>query len=482
MCRFIQREEPTRQWLEVFRGGLKSTLGTVANSLWAVARDPEERVLIISATQPLTKSFLREIKRHADGRVFKLLYPELVRDKSLWNDEESSLVVAGKGRTAREPSWKAASIDTGVTGGHYSRIIYDDLVTPENVKTREAAGTVIKQFKALRPLLDTYESPELMIGTPYTDYDLYSWHKREMPGWFHRMQLPLIDENGQCIWPEMFPPERIAEVKALGDELWWAQYMLTPRPPSLQDFKLSHFRYFRWDDEPVQGDWSQVDTAIHPLKMNRMGLQYYLSIDPATGRESGDETALIVVATDSNGSIFVVDVYHGKFNFAETVDLCFQLLSTYPITRTTCEMVGPFAALAPMFEAEMRARNHYFFLEKAPNQNREKNSRIRITLGPTYGASRIYHHQLLRHGPLEQQLLDFPGGRYDDLADALEMAVGLARKYPNGKPASAEVKKQVRSTFGHYKTIGWTREQLEAMTLEQEDEIIAQGTSANGIF
>jgi hypothetical protein len=58
LCGFMQRDDIKRRYVEIFRGSLKTTICDVGAGCQAVAHDPNTRILVVSATQPLTKSIV----------------------------------------------------------------------------------------------------------------------------------------------------------------------------------------------------------------------------------------------------------------------------------------------------------------------------------------------------------------------------------------------------------------------------------------
>ena len=88
MCDFIMREiergdnEQAVKILLEPRGSFKSTVGTVAFTLWNLVRDPDMTILITNEKLDKSKAFLKEIKAHiTDNKAFRLLYGDLSCEK-----------------------------------------------------------------------------------------------------------------------------------------------------------------------------------------------------------------------------------------------------------------------------------------------------------------------------------------------------------------------------------------------------------------
>lgn len=473
-----------RKWLEIFRGALKSTLGNCWD-VWNVVRSPEEEHrLIMSAVHNLSKSFLRDIKRIVLSRPFKAVFPEIQPVKSLWNISEAAVAVAGKERGVREPTWGTGGLDVGMTGTHWSSIRWDDLVIDKNAETKEMREWVRSRFLSFRPLVDNFDTPELMCSTPYPQYDLSAWMKATMPNWFVRLSIPARDpKTADLAWPEEFSHERLDQLKALDPETYWAQYMLDPQPAEMRVFKSEEFRYFRRPEEPEPSGLSSLPSELRPVVKPLQELSLYLGWDPSAGTVGGDEAAFAIVGVDTFGNYYIVDVVHGQFLLQDQMDIFFQLHEMYEpyggIQRAAVEMAGPFAALNGSLSAEMERRGQYHYIEKAEIRNQNKVARVRLVLGPKYQAHRIYHHWALRNGPIEEQLVGFPGVRHDDICDSISHAIDIAQKYGGygGVPQQAAVA-QARSSFGMHKRIGYTLEELQQLCPEEDPlEMMGRGVS-----
>ena len=476
LCRFLDNQFVTRKGVCCPRGHLKSTIATVNASAQDVARDPAERILIVSATQPLSRSFLRDIKSIVTSRMFRRLYPDIVPDKKLWNEDEAAILPVGSSKAQREATWKAGAVDTMLTGGHPSRVTWDDLVVKNNVDTREAAHKVIETFKSLRPIVDDWDTPETMCYTPYKDYDLYAHLADILPDLFTVFREPARDEHGEPLWPEEFPKERLTALELLDTEMFFAQYMLSPRPPELQIFQQDQFKYFRTPSDS-QLESTEKIPAINPRHLTR-----YMAVDPATGK-GNDETAIAVVGVDEYMNFYLLELRHGKMTEGEMLDVLFAMAAEFEVDRTAVEMAGPFKSLATTIPAEMTARKQDIWVEPAEVGNRNKTARVRVILGPAYQQGKMFHAQRFRNAAFEIQLLSFPDGRNDDMVDAVAYAVQLARQYGyQGMVTELEVQTQKRSSCGMYGRIGMTLEELEGMTIEDTERMYAEFEEAGGVF
>lgn len=192
---FLQRG-PRRRMVEAFRGVGKSWL-TAAYVLWRLFRDPNERILVISASKDRADGFTVFVRQLiADVDWLQFLKPRKGRRDS---------VVAfdvGPSEAHQSPSVKSAGITGQITGSRASLIVADDIEVPANSLThllRERLAEQVKEFDAiLMPGGDV-----VYLGTPQTEMSLYK-------------QLP---ERGYDvrIWPARTPTRR--KLSSYGDML-----------------------------------------------------------------------------------------------------------------------------------------------------------------------------------------------------------------------------------------------------------------------
>lgn len=182
---------PRRQMTQGFRGLGKSWI-TAAFVLWRLYRNPNERVLVVSANEYKATEFATFTRRLIDEiELLQFLRPkEGQRDSVLAFD-------VGPSEAHQAPSVRAAGITGGITGGRASLIVADDIENPKNSLTeimREKLAEAIKEFDAiLMPGGDV-----VYLGTPQTEQSVYR----------------LLEERGYVIriWPALYPtPEQRAK-------------------------------------------------------------------------------------------------------------------------------------------------------------------------------------------------------------------------------------------------------------------------------
>ena len=151
LCHVIQSEEDVVILMP--RGFLKTTLFSVYYPIWSLLKNPNLKFLQMSDTQTVSKKFLSETKQHSiRNKRLNLIFPEFKPDMSTgdsarkyskWSETE---ITIARSIISKEPSIIAVGARTEVTGTHFDRQLYDDIMTEENATTQEKIDGIINRF------------------------------------------------------------------------------------------------------------------------------------------------------------------------------------------------------------------------------------------------------------------------------------------------------------------------------------------------
>lgn len=161
-----------RKLLLLPRGHQKSTIFSVAWVIQQILRDPDTRVKIVSATWPLAKDLLHQIKGVLTQSVLPEIFGPFQLPHCRWTTDD--IDVAQRTKWLKDPTISTGGIDTGKTGGHCDILLFDDLVTEHNTTTPDQVRKVIDGYRATLPLLDP-GGKLLLIGTRYVMSDIYGY-------------------------------------------------------------------------------------------------------------------------------------------------------------------------------------------------------------------------------------------------------------------------------------------------------------------
>lgn len=176
--------------LQAFRGIGKSFI-TCAFVVWTLWRDPQLKILIVSASKERADANSIFIKNIID------LLPFLAELKPRPGQRDSVISFdVGPAKPDHSPSVKSVGITGQLTGSRADIIIADDVEIPSNSATqgaREKLWTLVQEFAALLKPLPT--SRVIYLGTPQTEMTLYK---------------ELEDNRGYTtiIWPALYPRSR----------------------------------------------------------------------------------------------------------------------------------------------------------------------------------------------------------------------------------------------------------------------------------
>lgn len=250
IAHFLQHG-PRRLIIEAFRGVGKSWI-TVGFTLWNLFLDPQKKIMVVSASQPLADDFSKFCRQIIDGwPLLHHLTPRLGQRMSALSFD------VGPARDSKDPSVKSAGITGQITGSRADLIIGDDIEIPKNSYThhlREKLGDSVKEFDAvLKP-----EGRIVYLGTPQVEDTLYN--KLETRGYVarvwpaevpKRMQVyrgrlaPIVEQiaakhpAGTPMDPVRFNKEDLLERKAsYGPAGYSLQFMLDTTPASADQHPL----------------------------------------------------------------------------------------------------------------------------------------------------------------------------------------------------------------------------------------------------
>ena len=179
---------PRRCIIEAFRGVGKSWI-TVAYVLWRLYLNPQQKILVVSASKNLADNFT--------AFCFQLInaMPLLAHLRPQTHQRNSKIQFdVGPAQESKDPSVRSVGITGQITGGRADLIIPDDIETPSNSLTqagRDRLAELIKEFDSvLKP------GGEIKyLGTPQTEMSIYN----------------VLPTRGYEIrvWPARYPDEKV---------------------------------------------------------------------------------------------------------------------------------------------------------------------------------------------------------------------------------------------------------------------------------
>lgn len=204
IARFLT-DGPERRFIQAFRGVGKTFL-TAAFVVWRLWKNPQLKVVIVSANEKLATEIATFIKLLIDADP---LWSEL---RSQSHQRSSALAFdVGPAIPDKSPSVKAVGIFGQLTGSRADLLISDDVEVPKNAETegmREKLKDRVSEYAAiLKPGGET-----LYLGTPQTQESIY----RDLPakGYMTRIwpaRYPTADRLG--VYGDLLAPMLVEDIE-----------------------------------------------------------------------------------------------------------------------------------------------------------------------------------------------------------------------------------------------------------------------------
>ena len=390
-----------------FRGSGKTTTLTVCRTIHHIIKNRDVRILLCSKTAGLAQNILREVKNHLTDnadliRIFGEFHSE---DK--WDTNE--IIVKGRKSVSKEGTVGCLGIGGQAVGKHFDVIICDDLVDEENARTQYMRNQLKTwYYKVLHPTLEPHGELHV-IGTRYHYTDLYGHlNENDMKG--ATQVIPALDDNDRSPWPEKYPSAWFRKKREqLGVVIFNSQYQCDTESMKGEMFQMDWMHVVKPEDVP--------DDAVG-----------YIGVDLAIKEsETADKFAMVAIRVTANGHIYVVNVFDGHLSFSKQTDKVIDWWRSGAdgtIPKDKMVRVGIEVNAYQQAQYQVLKEREPDIVLKPITTLRDKVTRG-WKLAARFEEGKVHivegnHYALIEH------LLLFPGGRFRDLFDALDLSVTSA--------------------------------------------------------
>lgn len=461
-----------RRCLMLPRGHLKTELGSKANVLWRMLRNPKMRCMVRSATDPLACMILESLKNPFEANeAFIALFGDLkpLRNEGVWKSNAMQIVC--KDRIGKEPTVMSQGMSSEVTGFHFDYMVLDDVVGEQNVATkvlRDQAKASVQRLSFVRdpgaPLLD--------IGTAWSDDDVHAMYtRRDSPSYVGTSFLvaTVYDNNNQPLWPEVFTKEVIENkrIECPDAHTWACQYFNQPRMGNTCSFKADWIKWYATEGAALVRS-EMLDIAI--------------VVDPANSeRKNSDYSACLVMGqTKDGGRRYLLDGFRERLSDAKLPGRITDIIEKWQEIARLCKVSFRFAIEDFSFQKyiqyplrdEMRKRGCSAYIESVKAGTRNKTDRIRRLATPFSCGAIVWPERLVVHtdtgsydmiADLKDEYLSFPSGKHDDMLDCMAYIEEMLRPVDmKAMPVMPqESKKQSKNEYNREEAAReWNRQQL----------------------
>ncbi len=420
--------------LMAFRGAGKSTLvGLFA--AWLLGRDPDLRILVLAADHQLAVKMVRNVRRILEMHP---LTPHLRPQKT--EEWAADRLTVARGSALRDPSVLAKGVGANVTGSRADVVICDDVEVPNTCDTAAKRD----ELRARLDEIDFVLSPggvRLYVGTPHTAHSLYICDDAgaapdAVPYLADaaRLVLPIVDAAGESRWPERFPADAIAAIRARTGPAKFSSQMLL-RPTDIADARLDPAALRVYDGDLVFAE-GNGQPVLHIAGRRMVSAACFW--DPSFGRPGrSDGAAIAAVFTDVDGFYWLHALDYLTFDpsisddIDEATQLCRQaarFAAAHFAPSVTVESNGIGMFLPGLLRREIRrAGIACAVAEHASSRN--KSARILDAFDAVLAARRLYVHRSVVTGRFGQEMRDWrPDGTGPD--DGLDAVAGCLLSQP----------------------------------------------------
>jgi len=287
--------------LQAFRASGKSTLAGIF-SAWVLCQDPDLRILVLSAESRLASKMVRTIRKVIERHpLTRHLIP---KNPDQWASDSFTV---NRKRVSRDPSVLARGLFANTTGTRADIILCDDVEVPNTCDTVEKRQK-LRERLAENDFILVPGGLQLYIGTPHTYYSIYAEEPRREIGEedvflknFHRLSIPLLDQNGKCAWPERYGEEDIQRIRRQSGPIKFASQMML-QSVNVTEGRLDPKLLRRYGD-PLKSQEIQQELVLSLMGKKIVSASAWW--DPSFGKASSDASVLAVIFTDEEGDYYL---------------------------------------------------------------------------------------------------------------------------------------------------------------------------------
>ena len=434
-CKEVQQGQDTNTVDIWAREHAKSTILTIAETIQDISKDPNERICILSYSRSAALTFLRQIKFLLETSEFlKAVFPDVFyqnpqKEAFRWS-EEGGLFVK-RSSSAKEATVDAYGLIEGMpTGRHYSKLIYDDVVTQDVKDSPEMMRKIKENFDASLNL-GTIDGRKRVIGTFYHHDDplVYIINKKDSEGnpIYHTRTKPATTTGewpGESVY---LPMKKLVELSTSDPYVFACQQLCDPTPVGERRLDPNYLK------------------RVSPLDIpNR--LHKFMLVDPAgfetSKKTRGDSWALIVIGvlpylTDIGASdIYILDMKIEPMNEVQAMDNIIEMYCKHGrILKLAVEKVG-LSSMEIHIANALRRKQKYVSVEMGNLHllrpaGRGKAKRIEANLAWPLANGKVHISEQVPSAYFERLKMEMDKFPYwhDDGLDVLSYSFDLLKDY-----------------------------------------------------
>ena len=291
----------TKALLMAFRGAGKSTMVGLFCA-WVLYRNPNLRIMVLSAESDLAKKMVRTVKRIIERHELTVhLKPKKAEQ---W---AGNCFTVNRDIELRDASMTAEGILGNITGSRADIIICDDVEVPNTSSTASKRDSLRERLGEVDYII-VPNGLQLYVGTPHNYYSIYSEKQvGDIPPFlygFNRLKIPVIDKDRNSAWVERFSDEQIKLLKIRhGKQKFASQMLLQSVNPNEARLSADKIKTYDSDLQITFNNHKKV------LKINNVEMTSVSTVwDPSYGSIYGDDSVIGTVFTGIDGKYYLHDL------------------------------------------------------------------------------------------------------------------------------------------------------------------------------
>lgn len=294
-------------WSHIESG--KSNQLTIARTLWELGRDPTLRFAIVSNTWGQAEKLMQPIKKYLETSVpLRQVFPALAPSQP-WS---SSRLTVRRPTFSKDPSIQGIGIHGNILGARIDRLILDDVLDYENVRTKEQRDQLYAWYRSTLAGRLTERAKVLAVGTAWHPDDVM--HRLVKESHFQGASFPVINpDTGASRWPERWSLPRIAQKREELGPLEFARQMLC----QARDDSTARFQRAWIERCLARGNGKR---PTYGLQQVPPGFKTVTGVDLAVQqKDSADLTAMMTLGIHPDGTREVLNLESGRWSGPEIV-------------------------------------------------------------------------------------------------------------------------------------------------------------------
>ena len=420
------------------RGFGKTTMNQLCIA-YACANGLDEFIVLIEKTYTEAAEVLEAVREEfkRNDEVLRV-YGDLTkvnakgRDQDNIKDSEGDFFVNGV-------RLRGKGFDTPIRGlksrhSRPTRVIIDDCESDEHIDNVEQRQKYLNNYiKGVIPAIDVDMGVIKMFGTILHDDSLLNTLIKSHNGKIYRAW----DDDRVLLWASNWNVEKLEQkreemrIDGKGDASFYQEYFNEPLNDDDQIFRKEMWRYFN---------------ALQLEEVKKKKHRIYTLVDPAISKKTtADFTAIISVLVDELNRIFVLEITRARLDPIETIQAIFKHYERWQPYYVGIETTAYQKSLQYFIEEKKREATGSVRSMMVTEIKPTIDKVIKIgKLQPKYAVGSVFHNSDDHNTPiLEQELLRFPKGVHDDVADCLSNIIEII--VPVSKTVERTYKKHLKN-------------------------------------